>query len=51
LEKNSKIRQEAEYKLNLLKRGAEKLRSTEEMYQEITNKPFDESTFSNVDVD
>jgi hypothetical protein len=51
MEKNSKIRREAEYKLYLLKRGAEQLRSTEEMFQEITNKPFDESTFSNVDVE
>lgn len=45
MEKNSKIRQEAEYKLSLLKKGAEVLRSTEEMLLEITNKPIDTSTF------
>jgi hypothetical protein len=49
MEKNRKIRQEAEYKLSLLKRGAERLRATQEMYQEITNKPFELSSFSNVD--
>ena len=45
MEANSKIRQEAEYKLSVLRKGAEALRSTEEKYQETIHKPFDPIAF------
>mmetsp|Transcript_19154 Transcript_19154/g.27262 ORF Transcript_19154/g.27262 Transcript_19154/m.27262 type:complete len:553 (-) Transcript_19154:172-1830(-) len=45
MDANSKIRQEAEYKLSVLRKGAEALRSTEEKYQETIHKPFDPIAF------
>jgi len=51
LEENSKIRDAAEYKLSVVKMGAEALQSNEEKYQQIVRKPIDEHTFTEEGID